>query len=100
MIGNLYQGIGNVLESAIPAATTFFTVYSTCRMHGTGDWIAALMGEFTSTTIRQPLEVLKQRSQVGMNSFQSPYWHPFGLSFKGYTVTLMRDLPFALISSV
>ncbi len=86
----LYNGIGYVLISAVPSATTFFTVYSLCRWNGTGDWIAAIAGELSSTTIRQPLEVLKQRSQVGMTSSKV-------FLFRGFFCTLMRDLPFALV---
>lgn len=86
----LYSGIGFVLLAAIPSATTFFSIYSLCRWNGTGDAIAALAAEFSSTTIRQPLEVLKQKRQAGILS-------PPHLSYRGYFATLMRDLPFALV---
>ena len=87
---NLYSVISFVLLAAIPSATTFFSIYSLCRWNGTGDAIAALAAEFSSTTIRQPLEVLKQKKQAGVLS-------SLHFSYKGYFATLMRDLPFALV---
>lgn len=57
---------------------------------------AAAIGELVAATVRTPIETLKQRRQV-FSSSDSRLQLRAGALWRGWTATLMRDVPFSMI---
>ena len=122
----VFRGLGAVAAGSAPGAALFFSVYETLKPHATNfqrdrDWmpdnpaishmISAATGETASCLVRVPTEVLKtkmQTNQYGTDTLTStvrlvlsePGRLPFnflGGMYRGYGITLMREIPFALI---
>ena len=99
-----------------PGAAIFFSTYETSKtlLHTENKqsilsgpithMLAASAGEVMACSIRVPTEVVKQKMQTGVHaSFPEALAHIFkyegGLRgfYKGYGITIMREIPFALI---
>jgi len=109
----LFSGIGPVAAGSAPGAAVFFLAYETGKstifpkivensvlVHA----LSASLAEGTSCLIRVPVEIIKQRMQVSKGSTTSigllkSVLKVEGISglFRGYTTTLLREVPFSLI---
>ena len=111
----IYKGLSVAAVGSAPGAALFFSSYETMKQilqsnHSNNiptpfiHMIAASCGEVAACIIRVPTEVIKQRLQAGMQSNVistiKQLWynerHFFGL-YKGYNITIMREIPFAFI---
>lgn len=122
---DIYNGLMPALAGSVPIAATFFCVYAIVRSilfstfnpanvpeEELGFYttflvnsIAASLGEMCAGLIRTPIEIVKQRRQVSEVQFRAVdiLMHAYkseGLIngvYRGYGVTLMRDIPFSMI---
>ena len=117
----IYNGLGAAAIGSAPGAALFFSTYEYLKVRvnslGIGDpaighCVAASCGEAVACLVRVPTEVLKQTMQIGegrqdvvgtfrkvvaqkeSNAFMSSV---LGGLYRGYGVTLMREVPFAFI---
>jgi len=117
----IYHGIGAAAIGSAPGAALFFSTYEFLKVRvnslGIGDpaighCVAASFGEAAACLVRVPTEVLKQNMQIGggkhgvietfrkivaqkeSNAFMSS---AIGGLYRGYGITLMREVPFAFI---
>lgn len=113
-VRGMYAGLASLATGSMPSAAIFFCTYegiksvtSTGRTSGLqvvgGHMAAAMLAEVASCVVRVPCEVIKQRTQTLPNVSS---WHVFQLTmkrqgvaglFQGYTSTVMREVPFALL---
>lgn len=123
---DIYNGLMPALAGSVPIAATFFCVYAIVRSilfaalgfpidvasenldfltNFLVNSIAASAGETCAGLIRTPIEIVKQRRQVSEVQFRAIdiLMHAYkseGLFkgvYRGYGVTLMRDIPFSMI---
>lgn len=121
---DIYNGLMPVLAGSVPIAATFFCVYGMIRSllywiiapdidPDTLDFftnfavnsVAASIGEMCAGLIRTPIEIVKQRRQVSAVQFRAvdilmQAYKSDGLYngiYRGYGVTIMRDIPFSMI---
>lgn len=121
---DIYNGLLPVLAGSVPIAATFFCIYAIVKsvLYGilapgmdpdTLDFsinflvnsVAASAGEMCAGLIRTPIEIVKQRRQVSEVQFRAMdiLMHAYktdGLLngvYRGYGVTIMRDIPFSMI---
>lgn len=98
----LYNGVGAMLTGSVPSAALFFACFDTLTPV-VGAIPAAVVGETVSCAVRVPVEVVKQRLQVGPNTsgyaLMREIYRRDGVKgfYVGGRATLMRDLPFAVI---
>ena len=117
----IYNGIGAAAIGSAPGAALFFSTYEFLKVRvnslGFGDpaighCVAASFGEAAACFVRVPTEVMKQNMQIGdgrygvvetfkkivaqkeSNAFMSSV---LGGLYRGYGITLMREVPFAFI---
>ena len=117
----IYNGLGAAAIGSAPGAALFFSTYENLKVRvnglGIGDpaighCIAASCGEAAACLVRVPTEVIKQNMQIGQgtqsvvkafkeilaqketNAFMSS---TLGGLYRGYGITLMREVPFAFI---
>ena len=123
----IYQGLGAVALGSAPGAALFFSTYeqtkkvllqrqqSSSQMSDTTiHMTAASAGEFTACLVRVPTEVVKARMQTTSSGagnmmqtiraiLQEPLsassTQPAGLSglYRGFSITLLREIPFSMI---
>ena len=118
----IYRGIGAAAAGSAPGASLFFCTYEGMKpivgqkykaLGIQGDapvhMTAACMGEVMACLVRVPTEVLKSRMQTnqpGTETLKSTFrivisekgtMPVFGGLYKGYGITIMREIPFALI---
>lgn len=105
-----------MVAGSAPGAAIFFSTYETSKSLLYTDnkksflsgpithMIAASTGEVMACSVRVPTEVIKQKMQTGVHaSFPEALAHIFkheaGIRgfYKGYMITIMREIPFALI---
>lgn len=123
---DIYNGLMPVLAGSVPIAATFFCIYAVVRSilfatlgfpidvasenldfftNFAVNSIAASAGEICAGLIRTPIEIVKQRRQVSEVQFRAIdiLMHSYkseGLIngvYRGYGVTIMRDIPFSMI---
>lgn len=121
---DVYNGLMPVLAGSVPIAATFFCVYAIVRTFLYAviapnvdpetlgfftnffvNSMAASAGELCAGLIRTPVEIVKQRRQVSEVQFRAIdiLMHAYksdGLIngiYRGYGVTIMRDIPFSMI---
>lgn len=121
---DIYNGLLPALAGSVPIAATFFIVYAIFNKilfaliapgmdPETIDFltlfivnsVAASAGEMCAGLIRTPIEIVKQRRQVSEVQFRAVdiLMHAYktdGLFngiYRGYGVTIMRDIPFSMI---
>ena len=112
----IYKGIGSVLSGSIPSAAIFFIVYEGFKAYysiyppgstseAAVQAIASALGAIAACIVRVPVEVVKQRSQVSLDSTKSSLdvfretvakegYH--GL-YRGFRITVIRDSLFSLL---
>lgn len=117
----IYNGIGAAAVGSAPGAALFFSTYEFLKVRvnnlGIGDpaighCVAASCGEAAACLVRVPTEVMKSNMQIGdgkqsitqtfkkivaqkeSNAFMSSM---LGGLYRGYGITLMREVPFAFI---
>lgn len=117
----IYNGLGAAALGSAPGAALFFSTYEYLKVRvnalGIGDpaighCVAASCGEAAACFVRVPTEVMKQNMQIGdgklnvvqtfkkivaqkeSNAFLSS---SLGGLYRGYGITLMREVPFAFI---
>lgn len=120
----IYNGLGAAAAGSAPGAALFFSTYETMKpivlkwqeSAGLGDrpalshMLAASMGEVMACLVRVPTEVVKARMQTTESAtltktFQSILNETHGSIlaqftgglYRGYGITLMREIPFAMI---
>ena len=107
----MYRGISAAAAGSVPGAALFFGVYesSKAKLKPMGieptlaHMTAASFGEVAACCVRVPVEVVKQRLQAGQyTSLRSGVWQILGTDgifgfFKGYGMTILREIPFAAI---
>ncbi|ODV84642.1 hypothetical protein CANARDRAFT_8621 [[Candida] arabinofermentans NRRL YB-2248] len=120
----LYGGYGAAMLGSFPSAAVFFTTYETVKRIAIDDWGvndtvaylgAGFLGDFASSFLYVPSEVLKTRLQLqgryNNKFFESGYNYTgtfnaistiiktegWGTLFYGYKATLVRDLPFSAL---
>jgi solute carrier family 25 S-adenosylmethionine transporter 26 len=117
----VYNGLGAAAIGSAPGAALFFSTYEYLKVRvnalGIGDpaighCVAASCGEAVACLVRVPTEVIKQNMQIGQgkqdlpstfrkiiaqkesNAFMSS---ALGGLYRGYGITMMREVPFAFI---
>ena len=113
-VRGMYAGLASLATGSMPSAAIFFCTYEgiksvTCSGRATqlqvasGHMAAATFAEVASCVVRVPCEVIKQRTQIIPNVTS---WNVLQLTvktqgvaglFQGYTSTVMREVPFALL---
>ena len=115
----IYNGLGAAAAGSAPGAALFFTTYEHMKpiiyQHygaenpAISHMIAASIGEAVACLVRVPTEVIKAKLQIGetvglRNTFHSvlrerhgPLGAIMGGLYRGYGITLMREIPFAMI---
>lgn len=124
VLRGLYGGYGAAMLGSFPSAALFFGTYETMKRVmigelGVNDTVthltAGFMGDFVSSVVYVPSEVLKTRLQL-QGRFNNPYFQSgynyrhlrdavttlvrqegTGTLFYGYKATLVRDLPFSAL---
>lgn len=123
----IYNGLGAAFVGSAPGASLFFSVYETLKARinnnssldpAAGHILAASVGEAAACLVRVPTEVIKQNMQIishqegqvmKKKSMKETFhmilaqketsltsqW--FGGLYRGYSITLMREVPFAFI---
>ena len=117
---NIYAGLAPVAVGSAPNAASFFVTYDLIKSLATRlerkgyninendpkvHMVAASVGEVVSCFIQVPVEVIKQRRQANCAEFSSSkavikqIWKYEGFTgyWRGYTSTVLRDIPFCLI---
>nr|XP_054769952.1 S-adenosylmethionine mitochondrial carrier protein-like [Lytechinus pictus] len=108
----IYSGILPAFLGSAPSAALFFTTYEAAKSVGNTyvpqqydslvHMAAASCGEVMACLIRVPTEVVKQRAQATRQASSGIFLHALqgegvtGL-YRGYFVTLLREIPFSLI---
>ncbi|CAG0883206.1 unnamed protein product [Cyprideis torosa] len=112
----IYRGIGPVILGSAPGAAIFFMSYesmksaisSTLGLSSYSAWnhlLASSIGEVAACAVRVPVEVVKQRRQVGMylgaglaTVVRSTY-RGGGVAgfYRGFGSTVFREIPFSAI---
>jgi solute carrier family 25 S-adenosylmethionine transporter 26 len=113
--GGLSRGLGAAAVGSAPGAALFFGVYETLKPFISSQlpvanpvvthMIAAAAGETASCLVRVPTDTLKTKMQAGRgnetisSTLRLVLSEPgiFGGIYRGYGITLMREIPFALI---
>jgi solute carrier family 25 S-adenosylmethionine transporter 26 len=109
----IYRGLGSVAVGSVPGAALFFSTYDfvkhlvspqlSSRWQLISPMIASCCGETVACLVRVPTEVVKQRTMTSrhLSSFgvltQTLQAEGFGGLYRGYLVTLSRELPFSII---
>mmetsp|Transcript_4651 Transcript_4651/g.6734 ORF Transcript_4651/g.6734 Transcript_4651/m.6734 type:complete len:288 (-) Transcript_4651:3072-3935(-) len=118
----IYQGLGAAALGSAPGAALFFSVYESLKprvlktqqklgIHNeaVSHMAAASCGEMAACLVRVPTEVVKAKMQTGGGSlvdtikytiFQErhgPLGAFTGGLYRGFGITLMREIPFAII---
>ena len=110
----IYNGLGAAAAGSAPGAALFFATYETMKpwiqQQGTEDsvshMLAASLGEAAACLVRVPTEVVKARMQTAQvqssltDTIRSVYHEGSGLLgglYRGYGITLFREIPFAMI---
>lgn len=115
-LSGIYKGLSAAAVGSAPGAALFFSTYETMKHQMNTSFIskwlpaplihmvAASCGETAACLVRVPTEVVKQRMQAGMHSSITEavvniIKHDGGFPgmFKGFGITLMREIPFAFI---
>lgn len=111
LIKSLYAGFGPAVAASAPAAAAFFAVYDYTkrilsqtelgqRFVPLAHMLAAAAGDVSSSTVRVPFEVVKQRIQSGQYATARAAIKGTMASqgvpgfFSGYGSLLLRELPF------
>lgn len=113
--GGLSRGLGAAAVGSAPGAALFFSVYETLKPFISSKlpaanpvvahMIAAAAGETASCLVRVPTDTLKTKMQAGggietiSSTLRLVLSEPglFGGLYRGYGITLLREIPFALI---
>lgn len=112
----VYKGLSVAAVGSAPGAALFFSTYETMKTKLGGNepakgvcgplihMTAASCGEIVACLVRVPTEVVKQRMQTGMHSqafsiIKHIVSYEGGIAglYKGFGITIMREIPFALI---
>jgi solute carrier family 25 (mitochondrial S-adenosylmethionine transporter), member 26 len=110
----IYNGLGAAAAGSAPGAALFFATYEQMKpllkpymSDSTTHMVAASLGEAAACLVRVPTEVVKAKMQTGetvglANTFRLVLNEPHGSSvfgglYRGYGITLMREIPFAMI---
>lgn len=111
LLTGLYAGFGPAVVASAPAAAAFFGVYDYVKRRLADAYpkraesplfhvMAAAAGDISSSTVRVPFEVVKQRLQSGMHATTAAAVSnilktegPSGF-FAGYSSLIVRELPF------
>ena len=117
----VYNGIGSAIVGSAPGAALFFVAYDgtktklTPYVNGSSQEagvhiLAASLGEIAACAVRVPTEVVKQRAQAkqhpsSLSAFtfilrqraSHGFAHVWRELYRGWGVTVMRELPFTMI---
>jgi solute carrier family 25 S-adenosylmethionine transporter 26 len=104
----IYNGISSAALGSTPSAAAFFVVYEYVKQKypssAATHMLAASTGEIAACFIRVPTEVIKQRMQANYYThFSQAVTHilqtdgVFKGLYRGYFMTLFRDIPFTCI---
>lgn len=110
----IYRGLGSVAVGSVPGAALFFTTYESVkgamgRVGVSSQFniaslvVASCCGETMACLVRVPTEVVKQRTMTTqhVSSFdvflRTVRTEGVGGLYRGFLVTLSRELPFALL---
>jgi len=104
----VYNGLGPTALGSAPCSALFFWTYESAKRHlGGADVVnhctAAALGEIVACIVRVPIDNVKQKMQAGaFTTTRSTVagirvrdgWGGF---YKGFSTTVMRDVPFSFI---
>ena len=114
----VYRGVGSALVGSAPGAACFFVTYEAAKSFLAPDgaasparhMLAASLGEVAACAVRVPTEVVKQRAQAGQHASslaaladvlrRGRASGPAGVVrelYRGWTVTVVREVPFTVI---
>ena len=114
-LNGVYKGIGSVALGSAPGAGVFFCVYDTSKRYLSTTsqpdspfvhMASACLGEVTACMVRVPTEVVKSKMQTGASGSGSvletfrTVLNEGGVTggiYRGFGITVMREIPFALI---
>lgn len=93
----VYRGVGVTALGAVPASAIFFCTYETTRERYGSVLLASVVGEIAASSVRVPVDFVKQRLQVGLASgFRSAardlLASPGSVIFASFRVSAMRDV--------
>eukprot|EP00928_Gymnodinium_smaydae_P064916 TRINITY_DN48148_c0_g1_i1.p1 TRINITY_DN48148_c0_g1~~TRINITY_DN48148_c0_g1_i1.p1 ORF type:complete len:295 (-),score=31.96 TRINITY_DN48148_c0_g1_i1:230-1018(-) len=105
----LYRGLGVTLLGSAPSSAVFFTTFEGLQPHMRRVWgtsslpqevvdigiraLAAAAGELAASTVRAPVEAIKQNRQVGVKVSYSQC----ATTWAGWRATVARDVSFSSI---
>jgi len=110
----VFRGVGATALGSAPGAALFFGTYETLKPiliqqkytanPMVSHMISAACGETVSCLVRVPTEVLKTKMQINqpgteslLSTLKLVLSQPGGGLYRGFGITLMREIPFALI---
>jgi solute carrier family 25 S-adenosylmethionine transporter 26 len=118
----IYNGLSAAAVGSAPGAALFFATYETTKVHlagvtssalpehsPTNHMISASVGEAVACLVRVPTEVIKAKMQTSQSTFSETLklvWSErtgtrlsniFGGLYRGYGITFLREIPFAMI---
>ena len=112
----IYRGLSAAAVGSAPGAALFFSTYEKMKqaLHNSEStkslptpvihMTAASCGEIMACLVRVPTEVIKQRMQAGMHknamaTMANILTNEGGFMglYKGYSITIMREIPFSFI---
>ncbi|CAJ0930505.1 unnamed protein product, partial [Mesorhabditis belari] len=105
---NLYRGMSSVAIGSAPGSAIFFVSYRQAQKMGNNsilsDILAACFGEMCACLVRVPTELLKQRIQASNGKLKLSsaireirQTNGFFGFYRGFTSTIVREIPFAFI---
>jgi solute carrier family 25 S-adenosylmethionine transporter 26 len=108
-----FSGLKSQVIASFPAAAAFFSTYDLTKYilinnfefkyHTLAHMCAAITGECSAVLIRNPFELIKQNMQIGkyshiLEAVRDIYsQHGVRGLYRGYFVTVAREIPFGLI---
>ncbi|KAK3918747.1 S-adenosylmethionine mitochondrial carrier protein [Frankliniella fusca] len=111
---NVYRGIAPAAAGSVPCAALFFCSYNSCK-NNLGNLIrpdfqpvvhlvSASVGEIAASSIRTPVEVIKQRLQASVTKHSAlqltiNLWREEGIKgfYRGLGSTILREVPFSCL---
>jgi len=94
---SIYRGVGVTAVGAVPASAIFFCTYEYSKERFGSVLFASVAGELVASSIRVPVDLVKQRLQVGLSSgmrsaVRDLIATPASVVFASYRISAVRDM--------